>query len=237
MVRLTTVPLSSISRSRSSAHGSSTRRYSSGGGSCGGPGTRRDASASSGTIHGADRRGERLAQERAQRLVLPALDRARAPVVDEHEAEDVLGGVGRGDRRAQLRARAGDEAELELDVQARLGTERRGAAGLGRRALAARAPDRRAADHDRAGAPVVADRQVAPVRQQRVAVGAEHAPQVGRVLDRGVEVDVVADVDRQPRLERRRARIAGQLRARRRRARRGASASRSRPGGPARGSG
>ncbi len=148
-----------------------------------------------------DRRGERLAEERAQRLVLPALDVARAPVVDEHEAEDVLGGRARRDRRPERVAGAGDEAELELDVEPLRRAERGRAAGLGGRELAARAAHRRARDHDRARPAVVADRQVTPVRQQRVAVGAEHAPQVGRVLERRVEVDVVAHLEREPDLD------------------------------------
>jgi hypothetical protein len=48
---------------------------------------------------------------------------------------------------------------------------------------------------------VVADRQLAPVRQQRVGVGPEHPAEVRRVLERRVEVHVVADRDRQPRLD------------------------------------
>ena len=105
--------------------------------------------------------------------------------------------VGCGDRRAERRAVAGDEAELELDVKARLGAERRRVARLGRRPLAARAADRRAAHDDGARAAVVADGQVAPVGHQRVAVGPEHPAQVRGVLDRGIEVDVVADLDRE----------------------------------------
>ena len=40
---------------------------------------------------GRDRRGEALAEERPERHVLPGLDVAGAPVVDEHDAEDVVG--------------------------------------------------------------------------------------------------------------------------------------------------
>ena len=40
-----------------------------------------------------DRRREVLREERSERLVLPALDVARAPVVEQHEAEHVLLGV------------------------------------------------------------------------------------------------------------------------------------------------
>ena len=49
----------------------------------------------------ADRGGERLAQEGAQRLVLPGLDVAGRPVVDQHDAEDVLGQVVDADPLAQ----------------------------------------------------------------------------------------------------------------------------------------
>ena len=48
---------------------------------------------------------------------------------------------------------------------------------------------------------MVADRQVAPVRQQRLGVRAEDLADVGGVLERRVEVDVVADLDRQPRFD------------------------------------
>ena len=54
-----------------------------------------------------------------------------------------------------------------------------------------------AADDDGAGAAVVADRKPAPVRQQRLGVGPEQAAEVRRVLERGVEVDVVGDLERQ----------------------------------------
>lgn len=42
------------------------------------------------------------------------------PVVDEHEAEDVVGGFGGVDWRAERRPGLADEAELELDFQAGL---------------------------------------------------------------------------------------------------------------------
>ena len=63
--------------------------------------------------------------------------------------------------------------------------------------LAAGADDRRAARDDRAGAAVVADREMAPVRRQRLGAGPEDPPGVGRVVQRRVEVDVVGDRERQ----------------------------------------
>ena len=69
--------------------------------------------------------------------------------------------------------------------------------------LPARPDDVGAAGDDRAGAAVVADRQVPPVRQQRLGVGAEDPADVGGVLERGVEVDVVGDLERQVQARRR----------------------------------
>ena len=85
------LPLSSTSSSRSSAQSRLRARYASGGGSCAG-------AVDGGVLEqrerrhpGGDRRRERLAEERPERLVLPRLEVPRAPVVDEHDAEDVVG--------------------------------------------------------------------------------------------------------------------------------------------------
>ena len=51
---------------------------------------------------------------------------------------------------------------------------------------------------DRARPAVIADGEVTPVGQQRFAVGAEQPAEVRGVVERRVEVDVVADLDRQP---------------------------------------
>ena len=71
--------------------------------------------------------------------------------------------------------------------------------------LPGRTDDGRPADDDGARATVVADRQVPPVRQERLGVGAEETPEVRRVLERRVEVDVVGDLERKVRASRRRA--------------------------------
>ncbi len=65
-----------------------------------------------------------------------------------------------------------------------------------REPLAARSTDVRAGDDDGAGAAVVADRQVPPVGLQRLVVGAEDPADVGGVVERAVEVDVVGDLER-----------------------------------------
>ena len=95
------------------------------------------------------------------------------------------------DRLAEPAPRAHDEAELELDVESSARPEARRLV-CRRLRLARRAHDRRPADDDGAGAAVVPDRQVPPVRQQRIGVGPEETAEVRRVLERGVEVDVVA---------------------------------------------
>ena len=96
-------------------------------------------------------------------------------------------------------ARAADhEPELGLDVETGARPEDRAVVAL---PLAARPDDRRAAGDDGAAAPVVADGQVPPVGQQRLLVGPEDLPDVGGVVERGVEVDVVADLERHPQLD------------------------------------
>ena len=73
-----------------------------------------------------------------------------------------------GDRLAVRARRADDEAELELDVEPRARAEDGGAVAAARRWPRGRRTGV-PLDDDRARAPVVADRQVAPVRRQRVA--------------------------------------------------------------------
>ena len=182
----------------SSAQSPSTRRYGSGSGSC--SGARYEAILEQGERRHprADRGRERLAEERAERLVLPRLDVARAPVVDEHDAEDVVAERRSAHRLAQRAADPDDEPELELDVETPARPVARGVV-LRRLRLAGRANDRRPADDDRAGATVVADRKVAPVREERLGVRTEESAEVRRVLERRVEVDVVGDLEREVR--------------------------------------
>ena len=133
---------------------------------------------------GGDRRLERLAEERPERDVLPGLDVARAPVVDEDDAEHVLGETLRRHRLAACARHADDEAELELEVEA---ARRRVHRRVSRPALERCPRGRRdigAADDDRARASVVADRKPAPVRRQRLGVGPEEPAHVRRVLER-----------------------------------------------------
>src|SRR5258708_37605460 len=105
---------------------------------------------------GGDRREERLAEERPERDVLPQLDVARAPVVHQHDAENVLG---EALWRYGLAAPAGhtdDEAELELEVETLCGCVDRRARVWGLE-LPARPEHVGAADGDRARAAVISD--------------------------------------------------------------------------------
>jgi hypothetical protein len=122
---------------------------------------------------GADRGLEALAEERPERHVLVRLQVARAPVVDDDRAEDDVLEAVDGDARPDGRRGPDDEAELHLDVQLPARAELRPW-----QPQAARPAHRGAADGDRAGAPVVADGEVLPVRQQRLAVGRNIRPRL-----------------------------------------------------------
>ena len=90
-------------RARSSyADGRASRRYASGSGSCGGPWTRNGSSASSVTTHGETVVAKDFPKKRPERLVLPGLNVARAPIVHQEHAEDVLGSVVYGNRLAEF---------------------------------------------------------------------------------------------------------------------------------------
>src|SRR5262249_2645368 len=98
-------------------------------------------------------------------------------------------------RSAERAPDAHDEAELELEVEALARAEARRL--VRRLRLATRPRHRRPTDHDRPRAAVIADRKMAPVREERVGVGTKEPAEVRRMLERGVEVDVVRDLQRQ----------------------------------------
>ena len=164
----------------------------------GGPRKRRDTERRQRLLRhhpGRDGGGEILAQERPERLVFPALDIARRPVIEQAEAENVLRRPGDGNGFAEPARHANVEAELELEIEIARRTEAR------RRlvrafALPARPPHGRTAGAHRGGAPVIRHGQVFVVGQQRV-VRPERAAGIGGVEDRGEEVGEVADPHRQ----------------------------------------
>ena len=168
------------------------RRCGSGAGSCAGAATRRSRAARAASPRREIDVAKRLAEERAERQVLPRLDVARAPVVDEHDAEDVLERALDRHRLAVGARHADDEAELELDVEPSRRAERRARRprrGTARTAArsACRSPRRcrRGRGSRRAGGASSAAAARRPGRKMPA--------EVRRVLERRVEVDVVGD--------------------------------------------
>src|SRR5690349_14587637 len=86
--------------------------------------------------------------------------------------------------------RTHDKAQLRLDVQAGGRTEG-GPVPISWPLLTTGPNDVGARDHDGAPAAVIADRHVLPVRHQRRGIGSEQPAEVGRVMLRGVEIDIV----------------------------------------------
>ena len=107
---------------------------------------------------GADRRRERLAEERPERDVLPGLDVARAPVVEPDDAEDVLA----RSSSTPIRLPSSDPTPTTKPSSASMSSRRLGPYVGASSCGALRCPhgpdDRRTADDDAAAAAVVADR-------------------------------------------------------------------------------
>jgi len=70
-------------------------------GGAGGGGDKEGLQRGHGGYPGGDGGGEALGEEGAEGLVLPGLDVAGGPVVEQADAEEVLGGFGDGDWRAE----------------------------------------------------------------------------------------------------------------------------------------
>ena len=136
-----------------------------------------------------------LAEEGAEGNVLPLLDVAGGPIVEEHQAKNVVLRLGRRDALAKRFAVEGDESHFELEV------EEAGRAEDGRilrvgAGLAHGAADGRAADDNAGGPAVVPHRHVLPVGEQGVVRIAEHLADVSGMVLAGVEVRVVAHFHR-----------------------------------------
>src|SRR5688500_3246465 len=97
---------------------------------------------------GRDARRKILGQKRAQRLVLPRLDVARRPVINQANAEQVLFGVLYSHRIAELVSPADEESDLRLVVEHLRRAERRGGCTL-RKRLTTGPRYVAAAEHDR----------------------------------------------------------------------------------------
>ena len=110
----------------------------------------------------------------------------------------VLGLVDR-DRLSQRISPANEESDFRLVVEGLRRTERR-RERVGQSALAHWPAHGGVAHDDRRGPSVIRDRDVLVVGQQRI-IRAKQLPDVRRVVDRGVEIGVIANRDRQPELD------------------------------------
>ncbi len=134
---------------------------------------------------------EILRQERSQRLVLPRLQVARRPVVEQAIAGDMLARFSDRDRLSELIALADPDAELQLIIEPAAWPIFR-SIRVRRFALAAGADHGLARGAHRTRPAVIADRHIFVVRKQRI-VGPELLADVGRVMNADVEIGVVAD--------------------------------------------
>ena len=142
-----------------------------------------------------NRRREILCQERPQRLVFPSLQIARRPVIEQAQAKDMRLGIRHRNRQPARIARTDEDAEFEFIVQA-IARSYRGLQGAGGKPLPMRPGESLARDTDGRTAAMVADRYPAVIRQQRIV--RPHQPADGRrVMNRRVEIGVVADLRRQ----------------------------------------
>src|SRR5699024_5233625 len=137
---------------------------------------------------------KRLTQNRVDPYLLPRLDIARRPIVDQTHAEQVTVGVVQPDRLTDRRFAADDESDLGFDVEARRRAELNCTAGFA--ALAVRASYRGSRLEYGAGTAVVTDRQMFPIGRQRLGVRPEDPPDIAGMLFAGVKVDVITDGER-----------------------------------------
>ena len=164
-------------RTRPSARSPGASRYGSGGGSSAGR-VQRHAKRLQRLERDDPRRDrgrEVLREERPERLVLPRLDVARGPVVQQARAPNTWSSR-LGDRRCARRARCPGRRRRRARARSRAAASGRttGTCALGGMRLAAGRRNGVPRHDDRRRAPVIADRHPLVVRQQRL-VGAEHA--------------------------------------------------------------
>ena len=138
-----------------------------------------------------DRCREILCEERPERLVFPRLDVAGGPVVDETEAEDLFLRLADRNRRSKLIPVPDKEADLHLVIEILARDKNRRSFRVAA-ILPVRPLDVRAADHNARSPPVITDRHILIIRQQR-SIRPKHRSYIRSVIDRAVEVGVVAD--------------------------------------------
>src|SRR4051812_21819733 len=114
-----------------------------------------------------DGRSETLGEEWSERLVLPRLNVARRPIVNETEAEDVLLGLVDRNALAEFVSGADIETDLEFIVETLAGSELRRLRGIIAR-LSLRTANFSSARHDARRTSVIADGDIFVIRQQRI---------------------------------------------------------------------
>ncbi len=144
---------------------------------------------------GSDGGGEVFREEGSERLVLPGLNVAGGPVVEQTDAEEVMRRFRDGNGSAQQAGLADIKRQFQFIIQCLGGKEIRLAFRRRWARLPCRTEERDSAGEDGGGAAVIADRDVFVVGEQRL-IGAEEPADAGGVMDGGVEVRVVGDVNR-----------------------------------------
>ena len=141
-----------------------------------------------------DRRREALGQEWTQRLIFPGLNIARRPIIQQAKPEHVRFRV--ADRYAipQFIAGADEDSELELVIDAFGRRDHRRLRAWWKN-LSDGTTKFLSRDAYRRSATVIGNRHPFVVRQQRI-VGAHQPADAGRVVNRRIEVAVIADVRR-----------------------------------------
>src|SRR6266571_6002548 len=112
-------------------------------------------------------RAKVLGQERAERLILPCLNVARAPIIHQDKAEDVIDGTSDWHRRTPRISRPDQECHFQFVIEAFSWTER-WCRSVWRFDLAAWPAHVSPAYDNRAGASVIRHRQPFPVRHQSI---------------------------------------------------------------------
>ena len=144
-----------------------------------------------------DARAEILRVERTQRHHFPPLDIPRRPIVQQHQAEQILLRLLDPHRLPHLIPLAHKRPQFELEIQP-LRRREDGAGDLGRRIrhhLPVRSPDRGSRHDDRGRATVVADGQVRVVWVEGVVEAADEGAGIDGVVLTDEEVGVVADAE------------------------------------------
>ena len=140
-----------------------------------------------------DSRREILGQKRPERLVFPRLNVAGGPVVYEAQPEDMFLRFADRDRRAQLVSLPDKKPDLHLVIET-LARDKHGRSLRVAPVLPVRPLDVRPRDHYRRSPPVIPDRHIFVIRQQRI-VRPKHRSDVCCVIDRAIEIRVVTDYE------------------------------------------